>query len=806
MPSMRYVRLFGGAQLEVDGQPIRRRAAHRRQLALIAILAHHGPTGTTRERVADLLWGSRDPDGARRQLTEALFVVRKEFGSTAIVAAGEQLSLDAAQLPNDLDRWHQAESSGDTELAITTYTGPFLNGWFVDDAPEFEEWASARRLEYARRYVTLLSSAAEQAEQADRWDVAADRLQRVVDQDPANERASRRLAVALHRSGDRSAALRVIEQLRRHLAAELDTTPEPETVALEHSLREASIGGSPPRSVDAIMVPSDAILRTPGDPSASAARAVPEQPTRRRRIVGAVVGLAALATLVVAFSHARRANRRTDARTTWRVGVLPFSVSPGDSTAVAVAESAVQAIVVDLSGVSGFTLAARSSLEGLLRQGVTVDSIARALSLDYIIEGTVTEAGDAFVIDVRLADPRNGGVLAVAKHATAAPSPSTDRDVLGAQLAAPLRKRLGREALRQRDLEGAPSREAIAALTAARIARADAIAMTVRPSPEEMQSARALMHQADSMLTVARALDPTWSRAALDQGWLRFEQGLALQGEARRARSMAALAIADSLIATTGTTEAFTLRGAVLVRFGYYDGANGRPLSRLDSADASLRRAVALDSTDARAWAWLSFSAWIRGEMSAAVLAGERALRHDTHLDHSAEVLYRVFNASLLDQQYEQALAACRLGRATMPADWRFTECRLKLMPFTDGEPKEAWALVDTLDRLDPPAVGSMSDHPYSHVYRRLLAGLVSARAGDRARARREMSAMSPRVAADSAMRVDIQPDLAWIEAELGDSTSARARMRKYLDRRPAMRDFYKGTPLKALIDEAPIP
>jgi DNA-binding SARP family transcriptional activator/TolB-like protein len=806
MASTRYIRFFGGVQIEIDGQPVRGRAAHRRRLALLAILAHHGPTGATRERLADLLWGERDAERGRRLLSEALFVLRKEFGANSIVAAGEQLVLNAEHIPNDVNRLRAAAANGDAELAVATYVGPFLDGWFVDDAPEFENWAGAGRQEYARQHADLLLTATDRAERDGDWARAARWLRYVVDLDPVDERAARRLSGALHRSGDRTGALRVLEQLRRALAAELGTTPDAVTRALEHSLRESDHDATPMVSRTAHAVPPAAVTATIASSTDATVRSPTTRPTSvRRGLRTGMVGVALLGTVsVLGWSMRSRIAVQEPVRSrTFRIGLLPFSMPPGDSAARVLADASAQAIIVDLSTASRMTMVSRTAIEGLVRQPLSLDSVGRQLDLDYVIEGAVTRIANELTLNVRLTDPRSGGVVALTSHTPVREGPIENVDALGATLTAPLRRRLGREALRAVAHASSIDPRAIAALTAARIARADASDLFSGPSDEDLTSAQQLLQQADSLLTEARRLERGWARAALDQGWLRFEQGLALRADERRSRMRSALAIADSLLARDTSAEVMTLRGTVLVRLASQDGGEGKKLALLDSANLALRGATSIDSTDARAWAALSHSAWLGGRMGDAVIAGERALRHDPFLQHAPEVLYRMFNASLIGREYDAARSSCRRGRAIVASDWRFTECRLRLMPHVGGTPVAAWALVDTLNRLDPPAVGRVSDHPYSHVYRRLVAALMSARAGDRVTAEREMRAMTARVETDPAMRLDILPDLASIHAALGDSTAARRRMADYLAKRPAMRKLYEQTLMRWMLEPA---
>jgi DNA-binding SARP family transcriptional activator len=143
------LRLLGGARLEVDGEPVRGRAAHRRRLALLALLALAHPRGMTRERIVAYLWPENDSDGARRLLSEALYVIRKELGEDIIASVGDELCLNAGACASDVAEFRQAIAEGDHARAVGLYTGALLDGWYVAGAPDFDEWAERERAHLA---------------------------------------------------------------------------------------------------------------------------------------------------------------------------------------------------------------------------------------------------------------------------------------------------------------------------------------------------------------------------------------------------------------------------------------------------------------------------------------------------------------------------------------------------------------------------------------------------------------------------------------------------------------------------------
>src|SRR3954466_1896098 len=86
--------LLGGARIAVDGEPVSGRAAQRRRIAVLALLVRAARRTLTRERVLAYLWPEHAPDAARRLLSEAVYVLRRDLGEQLITAVGDELTLD----------------------------------------------------------------------------------------------------------------------------------------------------------------------------------------------------------------------------------------------------------------------------------------------------------------------------------------------------------------------------------------------------------------------------------------------------------------------------------------------------------------------------------------------------------------------------------------------------------------------------------------------------------------------------------------------------------------------------------------
>src|ERR1044071_5561640 len=138
VPTHRLI-LLGGAVIRSGGQPLGGPAAHRHRLALLARLAA-SPSPVSRDKLIAYLWPERDTESGRNLLKVAVHELRKLLGGDVIRSTGDQLSIDPAALSCDLVDLEAAASSGDYAKVVDLYGGPFLDGFHLKDASEFEHW------------------------------------------------------------------------------------------------------------------------------------------------------------------------------------------------------------------------------------------------------------------------------------------------------------------------------------------------------------------------------------------------------------------------------------------------------------------------------------------------------------------------------------------------------------------------------------------------------------------------------------------------------------------------------------------
>jgi hypothetical protein len=126
-------------------------------------------------------------------------------------------------------------------------------------------------------------------------------------------------------------------------------------------------------------------------------------------------------------------------------------------------------------------------------------------------------------------------------------------------------------------------------------------------------------------------------------------------------------------------------------------------------------------------------------------------------------------------------------------------ECELVIMRH-DAEavprPDSAWRLVSVLDTLDPPDKAAAEGRLSHTVARRMMAATISARAGRRDIARAEIARARRATAGDSAARVDLDYDEAYLRLVLGERARATRLLADYIDARPLTREYLARDPL----------
>ncbi len=432
------LRAYGGLTLERDGAPYTGPATQRRRLAVLAVLAA-SDTGVSRDRLMAFLWPDSDPARARHSLDEALSGLRRELRSDALFVGVASLRLNHDVLTSDLAEQSAALAAGESERAAALYAGPFLDGFYVPGAGDFEQWVEAERNVRSRAHAHVLEGLAVAATARGDTTAAVGWWQTRVALDPLDTPATQSLLGALAAAGNPTEALRLARVHETLVRQELDATPGPSWAAAVGDLR-ANLVSTPAQLTSSPVAPSAAESSKNADtvppaPTANVTDAVETPlhdartstliatpPPRRRRLTGMigaaavilVAGLASLAPWTRAAVTSRSAvptpaERPSPDRAS--VAVLPFANTGGDAADEPFSDGLTDELIGALSRVEGIRVTGRTSAFALKGRGLTVRTIADTLGVATVLEGSVRRAGNRLKITAQLVSASDNGVL-----------------------------------------------------------------------------------------------------------------------------------------------------------------------------------------------------------------------------------------------------------------------------------------------------------------------------------------------------------------------------------------------------------
>jgi DNA-binding SARP family transcriptional activator/TolB-like protein len=423
------LRLFGGLTVADSSGPLDGSLTQPRRLAVLALAAAAGPAGVRRSAVLALLWPDSDEARASHVLAQTLYATRRAAGGLELVTGTATLRLNPVVITSDAGDFDAALEAGDREAAVLLHSGPFLDGFRLPGAPEFERWVEEERQRRLQRVLHAVETLAEQAEAAGNLQAAAGWWRRAAAQDPFSSRIATRLIGVLDRAGDRAAALqhgRVHELLLR---SELELDVGPEVAALLQKLRQApgppAAAGLPPGAAadrrgggglpgKATPAATSATAQRPAEASPDPAAGTdvpsspePRPPARQRtpmRLPAAVallVVVLAAAAAVVLPRGGTPAAVRPDLRSAPSVAVMDLEELVPDTGVAYLGPGLAAEITVRLGATGRLRVRSPRAVRNL---GASADARAAAalLAVDYLLEGTVLRAADSVRVAVHL--------------------------------------------------------------------------------------------------------------------------------------------------------------------------------------------------------------------------------------------------------------------------------------------------------------------------------------------------------------------------------------------------------------------
>jgi DNA-binding SARP family transcriptional activator len=211
----------------------------RKHLGLLIYLALSSDRTKSRDHLLGLLWPEKQESQARHSLNEAVRRLRAGLGADRLQTRGDVITLNDAALQVDVLRFGALVGPRPAEAAALV-RGDFLEGFIVEDAPAFEEWASQERVRWRARGATAFLAVAEAALSAGRTDDAIEAGLRALALEPHSEPAARLRLRALALRGDAAGALAWYHDFAQRLSTDLGERPSRDLEALAERIRAQS--------------------------------------------------------------------------------------------------------------------------------------------------------------------------------------------------------------------------------------------------------------------------------------------------------------------------------------------------------------------------------------------------------------------------------------------------------------------------------------------------------------------------------------------------------------------------------------
>ncbi len=241
--------LLGQPQILLDGKSLN--ITRRKSRALLYYLAAHDANAPlSREHLLAFFWPDLDRPAAQQTLRTTLHGLRKTLGGSLVVeddtiALAPEVDIDVRRFGTHL---HASRLSSNLHL----YRADFLDGFTMPDSPAFDDWAAIERERYRRLAVRGLTQLSQLHEANQNFAGALDTLERALAFDSLQEDLQR-AAMRLHYlAGDRAAAIRRYDSLRRLLDEEMGVPPMAETRALYDSIINDKLQTPTPRRTSGV--------------------------------------------------------------------------------------------------------------------------------------------------------------------------------------------------------------------------------------------------------------------------------------------------------------------------------------------------------------------------------------------------------------------------------------------------------------------------------------------------------------------------------------------------------------------------
>jgi DNA-binding SARP family transcriptional activator/Flp pilus assembly protein TadD len=216
----------------------------RRTVALLGYLAVE-QRPVARDFLAALFWPDEEPSKGRGNLRRELYNLAKVLPDCWALDNQAVAFVPSVDTTVDLYEVVSLQTEERWDEAVDLLGGEFLEGLYLDDNAEFENWLLTEREVWRGRTETILTHVIEGNMHRGRYSEALVYTQRFLQLTPWNEEAYRQAMQLLAWTGKRGAALRLFDQCKQVLLDELDVEPDEKTLDLYQRIQSGELDVPP---------------------------------------------------------------------------------------------------------------------------------------------------------------------------------------------------------------------------------------------------------------------------------------------------------------------------------------------------------------------------------------------------------------------------------------------------------------------------------------------------------------------------------------------------------------------------------
>ncbi len=244
---------FGNPDILFDRKSIADQFSSK-SLALIAYLVVNGERSFSRDHLACLLWGQSGKEAAFSNLRYNLWSINKVVesctGHNLLHTRKDKIQLrEEISYESDVDALEvigEADELQTLEQIKLIYKGDFLEGFYLKECLDFNDWVFYEREHSQRRFAELLNTLLDRMERKERTRDSIQLIEEMIKINPYDESLYVRAIRLLLMEGDRAGALSHYNRCVTVLREELNIAPSEETKAWLEMIKNTS---QPPEEI-----------------------------------------------------------------------------------------------------------------------------------------------------------------------------------------------------------------------------------------------------------------------------------------------------------------------------------------------------------------------------------------------------------------------------------------------------------------------------------------------------------------------------------------------------------------------------